>query len=67
MKLDPEKQHDEIQQMARWPKRVSNEGHVYAALGVDPTSLAFEELTCLLEDDDEESFAFRIAHNIETS
>ena len=43
MKLDPEKQHDEFQQMSIWPEEVSNEGHVYAALGVDPMSLAFEE------------------------
>ena len=34
MKLNPEKQHDENQQTAIWPEEVSNEGHVYVALGV---------------------------------
>ena len=34
MTINPEKQHDENQQMAIWPGEVSNEGHVYVALGV---------------------------------
>jgi hypothetical protein len=46
-----EKQHDENQQTAIRPGEVSNEGHVYAALGIDPPSLAFEESTCVLDCD----------------
>ncbi len=34
MTINPEQQHDENQQMAIWPDEVSNEGHVYVALGV---------------------------------
>ena len=34
MTINPEKQHDENQQMTFWPEEVSNEGHVHAALGV---------------------------------
>jgi hypothetical protein len=34
MKLNPEKHHDGNQQTAICPEAVSNEGHVYAALGV---------------------------------
>ena len=34
MTINPEKQHDENQQTAIWPEEVSNEGHVYVALGV---------------------------------
>ena len=36
MKLNPEKPYDDNQQMEIWPEGFSNEGHVYAALGVDP-------------------------------
>ena len=34
MMINPEQQHDENQQTAIWPEEVSNEGHVYVALGV---------------------------------
>ncbi|MHB0960038.1 MAG: hypothetical protein ACYC0X_20130 [Pirellulaceae bacterium] len=34
MTINPEKQHDENQQTTVWPEEVSNEGHVYVALGV---------------------------------
>jgi len=34
MTFNPEKQYDENQQTSFWPEEVSNEGHVYAALGV---------------------------------
>ena len=34
MTINPEQQHDEHQQTAIWPEEVSNEGHVYVALGV---------------------------------
>jgi hypothetical protein len=47
MKRNPEKQYGDNRQMEIWPEGFSNEGHVYAALGVEPTSLAFEEQTCV--------------------
>ena len=49
MKLNPEKQYGDNQQMEIWPEGFSNEGHVYAALGVEPTLRAFKEPTCLLD------------------
>jgi hypothetical protein len=60
MTIDLEEQHDENQQTAIWRGEVSNEGHVYAALGIDPPSLAFEEPTCVLDGDYEVGFAFKI-------
>ena len=48
MKLNAEKQDRDNRQMEIWYEGFSNEGHVYAALGVNPTTLDFEA-TCLLE------------------
>ena len=39
MMINPEQPHDENQQTAIWPEEVSNEGHVYVALGVSQQEL----------------------------
>ena len=59
MKRNPAKQYDANRQTAFWPEEVSNEGHVYVALGVSQQEVDAwiqRELQLAQQDGKERSF-----------